>query len=254
MAKVARQLTVRNKQFVTPNLLRLELGGESLADFPTGFEGGYVKVVLSEPEQDSNTRPVVRSYTIRAFDPSNNNIALDIVSHGDTGPGATWANHVNNGDDITITGPGACQPINAVADSFLLAGDMSALPAISVNLEKLPSNAVGDVVLEIISEADKIELNAPAGMRVHWVINPEPEKENSVLEDTVMSLPSLAGDLDGKLSVWIAGEFSASRALRQYFRHEKKLPKEHMYISCYWKVGDTDDGMKLAKRNDPEPW
>ncbi|MEX2326559.1 MAG: SIP domain-containing protein, partial [Pseudomonadales bacterium] len=59
---------------------------------------------------------------------------------------------------------------------------------------------------------------------------------------------------DCMASVWVAGEFSASRRLRQYFRHERGLDKDYMYVSCYWKVGATDEGMKAAKRADPEPW
>tara|TARA_R110002072_G_scaffold5527_2_gene35312 strand:- start:20804 stop:21544 length:741 start_codon:yes stop_codon:yes gene_type:complete len=246
MAKAVRNLVVQEKQSVTPNLTRMILQGQALSDFPTGFEGGYVKLSLP----DNNTKNVVRSYTVRSFDATRLELTLDMVAHGDTGPAATWANHVTVGEAISVSGPGACQMINAEADWFLLAGDMSALPAISVNLERLPADAIGDVVLEVISEADKVDLLAPVGMNIHWVINPEPEAPNSILEDTVMALPWR----NGLASVWVAGEFSASRALRQYFRHEKKIEKTMMYVSCYWKVGETDEGMKMAKRNDPEAW
>jgi NADPH-dependent ferric siderophore reductase len=173
-----------------------------------------------------------------------------MVAHGDTGPAAKWANHVEVGESIDINGPGACQMVNTSADWYLLAGDMSALPAISINLSTLPDDAVGHVMLEIIHEDDRIELDLPPGMQVHWVVNPEPEAPNSVLEDTVMALPWR----DGQVSVWVAGEFSASRALRQYFRHDRQIAREYMYVSCYWKIGDTDEGMKAAKRADPEPW
>ena len=60
--------------------------------------------------------------------------------------------------------------------------------------------------------------------------------------------------LDGQVAVWVAGEFSASRALRQYFRHDRAVDKSFKYVSCYWKVGETDEGMKAAKRADSEAW
>lgn len=246
MAKAVRNVVVSAKQSLTPNLTRMVLQGDALSDFPSGFEGGYVK--LAFPQQDS--KDILRSYTIRAFDPSEQALTLEMVAHGDTGPAATWANHVATGSQINILGPGACQKINTDADWFLLAGDMSAIPAISVNLEQLPADATGAVVLEVISEADKLELPVPPGIDIHWIINPIPEAENSMLEDTVMNLPWR----EGQPSVWVAGEFSASRALRQYFRHERKVPRENMYVSCYWKIGDTDEGMKQAKRNDTEAW
>ena len=119
-----------------------------------------------------------------------------------------------------------------------------------MNLARLPVDAKGHLVVEVISEEDMIDLEVPPGMEVHWVVNPEPEAINSVLEDTVMALPWQ----DGQVSVWVAGEFSASRALRQYFRHVRTVEKEYKYVSCYWKIGETDEGMKAAKKADTEAW
>ncbi|MEX0943873.1 MAG: siderophore-interacting protein [Pseudomonadales bacterium] len=246
MTKVERTVSVERREQLSPNMIRMVLTGEPLADFPEGFESGYVKLLLPGVA----AKPTVRSYTIRAFSPEARELTLDMVAHGDAGPATSWANRAGPGTEITITGPGAVKKINPDADWFLLAGDMSAFPAISVNLESLPADAEGHVVLEVISEADKLALELPGGLKVHWIVNPEPESPNTMLEDTVMALPWS----DGMASVWVAGEFSASRRLRQYFRHERGLDKDYMYVSCYWKVGATDEGMKAAKRADPEPW
>ncbi len=246
MARITCDVRVVEKSMISPNLTRIVVGDESLSEFPGGYEGGYVKLILTPTDGES----VVRSYTVRAHNEQTRTITLEVVSHGDAGPAAAWANRVVPGDSLTIAGPGACQPINTSADWYLLAGDMSAMPAIKVNLERLPTDATGDVILEIIDEQDQVEMPAPAGMRLHWIVNPEPEQENSVLEDTVMSLPWR----QGSPSIWVAGEFSASRTLRQYFRHEREVPRDNMYVSCYWKIGTNDEGMKAAKRADPEPW
>lgn len=246
MAKELRTVTVAEKQPLSPNMTRLKIAGESLGSFPTGFEGGYVKFLF-----DSDTeKPLARSYTIRHFDEQSSLLTVDMVAHGDAGPAARWANRVVTGDIINMQGPGAVKPINTQADWFILAGDMSALPAISVNIERLPADAKGHLVLEVIDEADCLPLKVPAGMRLHWVINPEPERPNTVLEDTVMALSWLPG----KVAIWVAGEFSASRTLRQYFRHQREVDRDSLYISCYWKIGETDEGMKAAKRADAEPW
>ncbi|XOV86079.1 MAG: siderophore-interacting protein [Pseudomonadota bacterium] len=246
MARQTRTVTVARKEAVSPNMMRVTLTGDALQDFPVGFDGGYVKLNLV----DSSGKPAVRSYSIRSFSPAARELNLDMVAHGDTGPATAWAQHSRPGDEVAISGPGACQGINTAADWFLLAGDMSALPAISVNLAQLPPDAKGYAVLEVMSEADRLSLAAPPGLEIIWIINPDPESPNTRLEDTVMSLPWH----EGSVAVWVAGEFSASRTLRQYFRTEKGVPKTHTYISCYWKVGDTDEGMKAAKRADPEPW
>ncbi|MBS01474.1 MAG: hypothetical protein CMQ24_02025 [Gammaproteobacteria bacterium] len=49
---------------------------------------------------------------------------------------------------------------------------------------------------------------------------------------------------------WFAGEFDAMRAMRGFCRDEQQLDKRRMYLSSYWKSGDTDEGMKRAKRLD----
>ena len=246
MAKELRTVTVAEKIRLSPNMTRLRVAGDSLSSFPAGFEGGYVKLVFDSAAE----KPLVRSYTVRHFDEEARLLTIDMVAHGDAGPAARWANRVDEGDSIDMVGPGATKALNTDADWFILAGDMSALPAISVNLERLPADARGHVVLEVIDEGDIQDLPIPAGMQVHWVVNPDPVSENSVLEETVMALPWQ----DGNVSVWVAGEFSASRALRQYFRHDRQLARDSQYVSCYWKVGDTDEGMKAAKKADPEPW
>lgn len=245
MARAIRSVEVVSRQQLTPNMMRLHLEGPGLIDFPAGYEGGYIKLVLDDSE-----KPTVRSYTVQSYCEHSQRLTIDMVAHGDSGPAAIWAKQVQLGTQIDIVGPGACQKINTSADWFILAGDMSALPAICANLSRLPADARGDVVLEVISEADKQVLDVPRNVEVHWVINPEPESMNTSLEDKVMALPWRNGDV----SVWVAGEFSASRALRQYFRHDRKVGKNNLYVSCYWKIGETDEGMKVAKRDDTESW
>lgn len=246
MAKTPQQVTVAAREPLSPNLVQVTLTGDALAGFPAGFEGGYVKLVFPEEE----AKPVVRSFTVRHFDAEAGELRLWMVAHGDVGPAARWANRVEPGEPVLVTPPGPCRQPSPDADWFLLAGDLSALPAISVNLERLPADAQGHVVLEVIDEADQLPLERPPGMDLTWVLNPNPEVPGTTLSDTVKALPWR----DGRASVWAAGEFGAARALRQYFRHDREVHRDDLYVSCYWKVGETDEGMKQAKRADPEPW
>ena len=245
MAKI-RELNVADRQQITPNMVRMVLDGGELSDFPEGYEGGYVKLLFG----DGQKKPVLRSYTVSAFSSAERSLTLDIVAHGDSGPAATWANHVELGQSVKISGPGPCKTANANADWFLMAGDMSAMPAISVNLASLACDAIGHVVIEGICEDDIRDLQKPQGVILHWVINSEPERHNTLLQDAVIALPWQKG----QVGVWVAGEFGASRALRQYFRNDRQVPKAFMYVSCYWKIGATDEGMKIAKMTDVEPW
>jgi len=234
-------------------MLRLTLGGENLEGFPEGQESGYVKLLFpkdGETKMNSGikgvltgTKPRMRSYTIRSFDPQALELNLDFVTHGDNGPASAWAMKANEGDEIAINGPGPTKLVDHTADWFFLAGDMSALPAISVNLEQLPSDARGYAVLEVIEESDIVELTCPVGIDVHWIINSHPNESNSPLADKVISLAWQ----NGRPTIWVAGEFNAMRAMRKYFKQDRGVAKNDIYASSYWKFGATDEGNKAAK-------
>ncbi|MEM7410835.1 MAG: siderophore-interacting protein [Myxococcota bacterium] len=244
--RTIHQLEVRQRDSVTPHLARVVLGGADLERFPTGFEGGYVKLVFPR----AVGRPLLRSYTVRRFDAAARELELWMVVHEDGGPAARWLAEASPGSPVSVTDPGPVRRPSADADWFLLAGDLSALPALAVMLGDLPDDAQGHLVLEGVDPADHLDLSGPSGMEISWVDNPHPHAPSTTLADSVKAIPWRAG----RASVWVAGEFGASRSLRQYFRHERAVDRTDLYVSCYWKIGETDEGMKQAKRNDSEAW
>lgn len=241
--KEPRLLSVSGIQELTPNMRRISLIGSDLNDFPEGQESGYVKLLL---EQDGEQ--VRRSYTIREFDASAKTLHLDFMLHTDGGPASVWAEQAEVGHQITLVGPGAKKLVDFKADWFLIAGDMTALPAISVNIEQLPTDAKGYIAIEIMTLKDKQDLPVPAGMEIHWVINPAANRESFPLLDKVKEFEFLSG----KPSMWVAGEFHTSRAIRRYLKLEKEVQRDEIYASSYWHLGLTDDQHKVAKQTDKD--
>ncbi|MEM7207920.1 MAG: siderophore-interacting protein [Pseudomonadota bacterium] len=249
-------LEVIQTKEITPNMVRITLGGSDLADFPPGQESGYIKLMFPDAAGAGGVidkikqavRPTMRTYTIRHFDAVKHEMDVDFVVHGDNGPASKWAMNARVGDALTIAGPGAKKLVNFDADWFFLIGDMTALPAISVNIEKLPRDAKGYCVVEILDEADKQKLDFPDNIDVHWVLNPHPDKENTALLDTVVALPMI----DGKPSVWAACEFNTMRALRKHFRTDLNVAREDIYISSYWKMGMSEEEHKVVKSKDAQ--
>ncbi len=239
----ARELEVKRRSWVTKNMLRITLGGDGLADFPQGQESAYIKLLFP---QGGDARPLMRTYTIRDQRPEE--IDVDFVMHEEHGPASAWASEAEPGDRILVAGPGARKLISQEGDWYLLAADMTALPALSVNLEQLPDDALGYAVIEVREEPDIQTLKHPPGLEVLWVINPKPCPEGRPLLEKVQSLAVLPGTP----SVWAACEFSSMRALRQYFRQVFDVPKAQFYVSSYWKIGQTEDGHKQAKQRDNE--
>ena len=235
-------LTVVSNQSITPHMRRVLLCGDSLENFPADQESGYVKVLF--PQQEGPTR--VRSFTIRSFDVSKRVLALDFVDHSTNGLASAWANGCQTGDAVSIRGPGERKLADPAADWYLLAGDMSALPALAVNLEQLPADARGYCVIEVASERDRQLLDHPPGVELIWVMSPAGAPPNSALVKTVRGLEWLPGTP----YPWFAGEFDAMREMRSYFRDERAINRKAMYVSSYWKAGATNEGMKKAKRVD----
>lgn len=236
-----RQLSVKARSWVTKNMLRITLGGDALKDFPDGQESAYIKLLFP---QGSDERPLMRTYTIRQQ--RSNEIDVDFVMHEEHGPASAWASSAEPGDTILVAGPGARKLISQDGDWYFLAADMTALPALSVNLEQLPADARGHAVIEVRDEADIQSLTHPRGLKLHWIISPEPDPEGRPLLEKAKSL----ADWPGTPSIWAACEFGSMRSLRQYFRHTYEVPKSRFYVSSYWKIGQTEDGHKQAKQRD----
>ncbi|ELA6769145.1 siderophore-interacting protein, partial [Vibrio parahaemolyticus] len=232
-----KTLVVTDTKTITPNMQRITLQGEALSHFPRDCEGSYIKLLFNDmggPDLSilsEDDRPIMRTYTIRRFHPETSSIEVDFVRHVtqdlQCGFAARWAMAAQKGDTINIVGPGSISNLNTEADWFFMAADMTALPALSAKIRTLPEEAKGYAVISVMSPADIQPLHAPADMALIWLT------EGQALADSVRELEWL----DGNASIWCACEFDSMRALRQYFRNEKEVDRENIYISSYWKQG-----------------
>ena len=125
---------------------------------------------------------------------------------------------------------------------------MTALPAISSYLEKLHENAHGCVVVEITSIEDKVKLKKPKHIDLKWVV-----KSNKNIDNFINVVREVKW-IDKRPYIWVACEFSKMKLLRDYFQKEKKICKNEMYISSYWKSGLDQEEHKAVKKKDSMMW
>lgn len=250
-----RLLTVKEAQYITPNMVRITFAGSELEGIATDRAGGNCKILLPSDGQtrqdfaeqlESGPKPVTRTYTVRSFRDNPLEMDVDFVAHGDTGPAARWATHAKPGDFCGFAGPSMPKLIEFYADYYLIAADMTALPVACATLEAMPDDAKGVAVFEILSEADKQEIQAPAGIEIHWLVSSDPHVASPLQEDFIRGLKLPLGTIQ----TCVAGESSVIRALRVYLVNEKQIPKEDAYISGYWKIGLIEDEHQIEKRND----
>jgi len=239
-------------------MLRITFTGNALKGFPTDAASANVKLLLPQVGQQQDAfaasllgegdKPIKRTYTVVEYREQSNELDLDFALHADGGPATQFAHTAKTGDQVGIAGPSQPKLVNAEADWFLIAGDMTAIPAIEANFHHLPSSARGHVVIEVQHEDDQRSFELPAEMKLQYLVNPHPENGNSKLVETVVALPWHTGTP----SVWIAGESGSVRELRSFLAKTKQLDRDHRYTSGYWHIGQNEDDFQMVKRSEPD--
>ena len=237
-------LEVLTTERIGEHLVRVVAGGPGFADYENNSSTDrYAKLFFTpagsplEPPYDlaviretlpQDQWPVVRTYTLRSV--GEDHLVIDFVVHGTEGVAGPWAAAAQPGDRFALAGPGGAYAPDPAADWHLLAGDLSAFPAIAAALEAMPSDARGHAYIE----ARELSVAAPAGVIVHWVDD---------LAEAVR-----AGEwLPGSPQVFAHGERESMKALREIFR-TRGVPRERLSLSGYWARGRTEDRFQAEKR------
>ncbi|GHH73794.1 siderophore-interacting protein [Promicromonospora soli] len=229
--------TVTAVRHLTPHMIRVTIGGSSLAGVdPTPLTDRYVKLVMAEPTEPEG-RPVLRTYTIRNVAESSWDI--DIVTHGDEGYGGPWAQRVQPGEEVSFVGPGGDYAPSPDAPWHLMAGDESALPAIAAACEALPDGAVAHVFVEVADASEQQEIASAANLHLSWVHR----STGARLADVVQAaeLP------DGVPHTFLHGEAGCVRDLRRWARGTLGVPRELLSASGYWRRGRDDERWRAEK-------
>jgi len=250
---------VRSEQ-LTPHMIRVVLGGGFTTFTPTDFTDSYVKIVLPRSGTDVSTlptpltldsfkelpdeyQPVVRTYTVRKVDRERGEISIDFVVHGEHGVAGPWAASVKPGDPAYLMGPSGAYAPDPAADWHLLAGDESAVPAITAALEALPADAVARVVV-LVEDADhEPALPLPAGAEL-TVLHRATLAPGEGLAATVRALEWLPG----RVHAFVHGEAEeVMHGVRPYLLKELRLSRDQVSISGYWRRGRSEEGFRSWK-------
>jgi NADPH-dependent ferric siderophore reductase len=246
-------MTVQAKSWITPTMIRVTCTADWIKSLEAGIEGAHFKLFIPQVDQSADAflrqledgpRPDVRTYTIRHIRIDRGEIDVDFVDHGDAGPASAWARRCQVGDIAGFAGPGPVKLKEYVADTYIVAADMSALPVAAATLEAMPRDAKGIAFLEITTSEDRQDINAPDGIDMQWLIQTSPTKPALRSVDQIAALSSFTG----RVQTCIAGESSMIKALREDIINRREIPKADTYISGYWKIGLVEDEHQEAKR------
>lgn len=236
-------VAVTRIQRLTPTMLRISLGGPSLATFEDDGPDQRFKLLLPRPGQPrpvlpdgaenwyvqwqqmpDDVRPILRTYTIRRYRRADCEIDVDFVLHGDSGPASAWAGRAQLGDRAGVYGAFADYDPPPDAEWQLLVGDHTALPAVAAILERteLPANTY----LEVGHPHDRIELAGD----VTWL------DDGALLEAIrTASLPEGIG------YAWVAGESAVVQAIRRHLVNDRGMPRDAITFTGYWRRDGSID-------------
>jgi NADPH-dependent ferric siderophore reductase len=247
---------------LTPHMRRVTFSGPDLAGVVSAGLDQRIKLFFPLPGQTDpvvpegenwypeframpeNERPFMRTYTIRHFRPEALEMDVDMLAHGDTGPGSIWAGAATPGDRVAILAPDAGHtPIlgyefapPADTEWLLLAGDDTALPAITAIIEAQPAGRLVHAFVEVASAAEMLPMVSPADLRMTWLSRAgRPATNGGLLCEAIRRTEFPAG----KPYAWLAGESSATKDLRRHLVNEREIDKELIYFSGYWLLGSA---------------
>lgn len=250
-------LTVKEKIFLTPHYIRVILQGENMNQFAAARLGDNNKIIIPEnrntPIQLPNfergrgggngARPTMRTYTLRHLDLENSLMSIDFVAHGDNGPASKWAINTEPGEELGVLMKVKDKPLLQPADWYLLVGDHTALPVISVMLESLPENAQGKAVIEVYGKEDVLELIKPNGIDIIWTFNNHPGEESTLTEYFHNADFPTASKF-----VFAAAEQKAVENIRENLRNNPNLQRHEWQALSYWKFGQSEDASSSERR------
>lgn len=261
-ARPQRVLTVASTERLGPHLVRIVLTGDSLADFGAAeYTDAYVKFLFVDPglgleppfdlaalreSLPGDQQPVTRTYTVRAVDREARLLTIDFVTHGDVGHAGPWAQQAKVGDVAVVMGPGGGYAPDPRVGWHLFAGDLSAVPAIAAALEALPASARGVALVEAELQEDVLELAAPEGVEVRWLLNPD-TSDVGFLARGIDALAWPDDVSEGAVQVFAHGERESIKAVRAVLKR-REVPRSAISISGYWARGRTEDAFQAEKR------
>ena len=226
-------------------MVRITLAGPMLQGLDPGLPAASVRVLLpGDPTEvvlptwagneflfADGSRPTIRTLTPLSFRPGPLELDVEVVRHGN-GILSAWVDTAKAGDRVAVSGTGRGYEIDPAVRSFLLAGDESALPAISMLLRALPPEADVEVLIEVRHPDARLELPAHPGATIQWCQLGAGSTPGDSLVAAVTSA-QIAPDA----RVWAAGEAAAVQRIRHHLFDERGLSRSHAVVRGYWKHG-----------------
>jgi NADPH-dependent ferric siderophore reductase len=227
-------------------MARITLAGKELEGLIVDEPAASVRLLLPSPGTNElviptwngnefllpgGRRPSIRTVTPCRVDDARLELDVEIVLHGH-GVASRWAEAAEPGAVAAVSGPGRGYTVDHQATAFLLAGDETAIPALSQLLEVLPEETPVQVHIEITHPDARLALADHPCARVSWHELPDDAAPGDGFVAAIRGT-----EVDPGTSVWVAGEAAAVQRVRRDLFVERGLPRSQAVVRGYWKLG-----------------
>ena len=248
-------LSVKEKKYLSPHFIRIILEGDInvFSDAKIGDNNKIIvptnnkeTFILPSLEKNNNSeKSIIRTYTTRNIDFENKTLTIDFVAHGEDSPASKWAINAEKGHQLGVLMKAKSKPLYLDANWYLLVGDHTALPVISVMLEKLPKETKGKAIIEVHGPEDVLELKKPMGFELEWIFNNKPGREHKLIDAfSSTSFP------DCSKFIFVACEYQSAKQIREYSRKMENTYLSSFQILSYWKHGQSEDSSAEERRKE----
>ena len=281
-------LQLKRREMLSPSLLRCVFTGEDIDKIKHEAPDQRIKILLAEHQSCQKLpvtedwygtflaipkaeRPTMRTYTLRHLDVSQQEMWVDFVLHGDTGPASRWAQRAQVNTSLQIVVPNAEATTtsggfewfeNPTLQEVLLVADETALPAAMGILEGLarrsnPPRVQAFLHVPLAADSQPIDYDFA---KIHWSSTEcDGDAQQALLQAvrSCLTLPDYARSADQSLEekslsedilweraepcerfrAWVAAESSVVRTLRRYLIQECMLTRETATFMAYWSQG-----------------
>jgi NADPH-dependent ferric siderophore reductase len=246
-----RHVEVRRVERLSPRLIRVTFGGADLAGFTVEQPAASVRVLLPIPGGGDlvvptwngnefllpdRRRPTIRTLTPWRVDPDARELDVGIVVHGG-GVASDWALSAEPGEPAAISGPGRGYTVDHDAPAYLIAGDETAIPAITQVLDAVPDETPVQVRVEVAHPDGRLALPTHPATSVEWWDLAPGAPPGDALGAAVRDL-----ELADGTRVWAAGEAAAVQRIRRHLFDDRGLQRTQTSVRGYWKHGRAGDG------------
>lgn len=202
---------------------------------------GNIRSIVSAIDEE--TRPELRWYTVRNLDQHAGTIDVDVVTHGDTGPGSQWVLRAEPGDTAGVY---TCSGIwSHPTSGGLYIADATAVPALRSILEFLAEHDPAQLAQTHIVATTPSEEHLEPGFAAEWadrvatlrIMRTTPDDRAARIENLLDTWTGEAHPAAQVDYVWACGEEHVAKTARTIAVKKWGIDPSRVGWAVFWFLG-----------------